>query len=69
MLPASLGHEAQLATFLTGGTATDPLTPQTVRTFNDLERRSADLKELLGYLNREGSSRPPRKAHRPRFVH
>jgi len=69
MLPASLGNEAQLAAFLTGGEAIDPVVPETVRTFNDLERRSADLKELLDYLNREGSSRPPRKAHRPRFVH
>ena len=69
MLPASLGNEAQLAAFLTGGKAIDPVVPDTVRTFNDLERRSADLKELLNYLKREGSSHPPRKAHRPHFVH
>ena len=69
MLPASLGNEAQLAAFLTGGEAIDPVVPDTVRTFNDLERRSADLKELLNYLKREGSSHPPRKAHRPHFVH
>ena len=69
MLPVSLGNEAELATFLTGGEVVDPVVPKTVRTFNDLERRTVDLKELLDYLAREGSSRPPRKAHRPRFVH
>ena len=69
MLPVSLGNEAELATFLTGGEAADPETPETVRIFNDLERRSKDLKALLEHLAREGNGRPPKKPHHPRFVH
>ena len=69
-LPRSLKNEALLAAFLTGGEATDPLLPeQTVRTFNDLERRSASLQELLEHMKGKNGERPPRKAHRPRFVH
>lgn len=69
-LPRSLKNEAQLAAFLTGGEAKDPIQPeQTVRTFNDLERRAENLKDLLEHLKGKDGQRPPRKAHRPRFVH
>lgn len=69
-LPRSLKNEALLAAFLTGGEARDPLLPeQTVRNFNDLERRSASLQELLEHMKGKNGERPPRKAHRPRFVH
>lgn len=69
-LPESLKEEAQLAAFLTGGEAFDPVEPeQTVRSFNDLGRRAESLKELLEHLKGKDGQKPPRKTHRPRFVH
>ena len=69
-LPHSLQEEAQLAAFLTGSEVMDPVEPETtVRSFNDLERRSQNLKELLDHLMTRKNPRPPQKPHRPRFIH
>ena len=69
-LPKSLGEEAQLAAFLTGSEVMDPVQPEaTVRTFNDLKRRSENLKGLLDHLVSRQKTKPPRKPHRPRFIH
>ena len=69
-LPQSLQEEAQLAGFLTGIEVMDPVQPQTtIRTFNDLKRRSENLKELLEHLNGPRHPRPPRKPHHPHFIH
>jgi hypothetical protein len=68
-LPRSLKNEAQLAAFLTGGEVKDPLQPEQTRVFNDLERRAESLQELLEHLKGKDGQKPPRKAHRPRFVH
>ena len=69
-LPESLGKRAKLAGFLKGAEAPDPVLPDTEpRKFNDLERRADDLKELLEQIQNEGQTRPPRKSHRPKFIH
>jgi hypothetical protein len=68
-LPESLGNEARLAAFLTGGEAVDPVDHKTVTEFNDLKRRAVDLRELVKYFCREGISSPPLEPHEPRFVH
>jgi hypothetical protein len=69
-LPESLGKPARLAGFLTGINAPDPVFPEgEPRKFNDLERRAKDLKELLEQIQYEGQTRPPRKSHRPKFIH
>jgi len=68
-LPASLGKEAALAGFLTGIEVEDPVVPGESRSFNDIERRVEDLKTLLEHIRRNGNVRPPRKSHRPKFVH
>ena len=46
VFPRSLGQEASLSGFLTGITVDDPI-DGTVRTFDDLGRRNADLAGLL----------------------
>ncbi len=69
-LPGSLGKEAHLAGFLTGVDAPDPvLSEGEAHSFNDLERRADDLKELLEQIQNEGQIRPPSKSHRPKFIH
>ena len=68
-LPKSLGNEAELAAFLTGGEVVDPVDHKTVTKFNDLKRRAEDLKELLEHIHREGFTNPPLEPHEPRFVH
>jgi len=68
-LPVSLGKEAALAGFLTGIEVEDPVVPGESRSFNDIERRVEDLKTLLEHIRRNGNVRPPRKSHRPKFVH
>ena len=68
-LPNSLKNEAELAAFLTGGEAKDPLEPEQTRFFSDLERRAESLKEMLEHMKSKDGQQPPKKAHRPRFVH
>ena len=68
-LPESLGNEAELAGFLTGIDAPDPVLEGETHSFNDLDRRTEDLKSLLEHIRKEGNRRPPRKSHRPKFVH
>lgn len=68
-LPESLGRRATLARFLTGGEATDPVDPDTVHVFADLDRRKADLEALLDTFGPTGNGPGPRDTHRPRFVH
>lgn len=68
-LPESLGNEAELAAFLTGGEAVDPVDHETVTEFNDLKRRAEGLKDLLEHIQREGITNLPLEPHVPRFVH
>ncbi|MFT5240645.1 MAG: hypothetical protein ACI9OU_000498 [Candidatus Promineifilaceae bacterium] len=68
-LPKSLKHPAALAGFLTGIEVPDPVEPDTIRTFGDLERRLTDFKALTASFGDDGRGRGPRGAHIPRFVH
>jgi hypothetical protein len=68
-LPESLGNEADLAGFLTGIDAPDPVLEGKTHSFNDLDRRKDDLKSLLEHIRKDGNRRPPRKSHRPKFIH
>jgi hypothetical protein len=67
-MPASLGSPAELAGFLTGIEVGDPVEPDTLRGFNDLDRRQTDLQDLLTSFGRDGRGPGPRP-HRPHFVH
>ena len=66
-LPASLGKRAALSAFLTGGEVTDPVDGTTLRQFADLERRREDFADLVSSVEQTGQ--PPRRPHRPRFIH
>ncbi|MFT5127991.1 MAG: hypothetical protein ACI8W8_001599 [Rhodothermales bacterium] len=67
-MPESLGSPAELAGFLTGIEIEDPVEPETLRSFNDLDRRQTDLQDLLSSFGRDGRGPGPRP-HRPSFVH
>jgi hypothetical protein len=68
-LPRSLGKTAALAGFLTGIDTPDPVVPATTRSFGDLNRRKADLEELLATFGPTGGGPGPRGRHVPNFVH
>jgi hypothetical protein len=68
-LPRSLGKKATLAGFLTGIQTPDPVVPGTLRSFNDLERRRAELEALLASFGPNGIGPGPRGRHVPHFVH
>lgn len=58
--PAGPGQPAQLSGFLRGVVAPDPVRPETLRVFNDLERRKRDLELLFAtILGRTGGTLPP----------
>ncbi|GMW00130.1 MAG: hypothetical protein AMXMBFR84_12680 [Candidatus Hydrogenedentota bacterium] len=68
-LPESLGRPAALSGFLRGVAVPDPVEPETVRHFADLQRRKLEFEALLASFGEQGSGPGPRGEHRPRFVH
>jgi len=68
-LPRTLASPAALAAFLTGTEVPDPVDADTIRSFNDLDRRKQDLEALIATFGAASDGPGPRGRHVPLFVH